>query len=87
VDDWAVELLEAARTGGGDVSSLALARSYWKLNRPAEARREFGAALQQDAAPAAYLKMCIAALDDPPALPQPTTAPIRPLPPAYQVER
>lgn len=32
VNDWAVEMLERARKGGANVSSLALARCYWMLS-------------------------------------------------------
>jgi len=32
VNDWAVEMLERARKGGAQVSSLTLARCYWLLS-------------------------------------------------------
>jgi WD40 repeat protein/predicted Ser/Thr protein kinase len=32
VNDWAVEMLERARKGGAQVSSLTLARCFWKLS-------------------------------------------------------
>lgn len=69
VDAWAVELLEEARSGGADVSSLTLARCYWDLGRPREARREFQQSLSRKEAPADYLNRCIRAIDKAPPAP------------------
>jgi hypothetical protein len=75
-DDWAVELLERARTGGHDVPSLALARCYWRLDRSVDAAREFRRAATRNEAPEAYLQACIAAVELPRApSSQPATAP------------
>ena len=40
LDDWAVDLLERARSLGSDVSPLTLGRSYWNLNELPQARQE-----------------------------------------------
>jgi WD40 repeat protein len=62
-DDWAAKCLEQVRAaGGGTVSPLLMARCYWKLNRVADADREFRAALAAKEAPADYLNLCLAAV-------------------------
>jgi hypothetical protein len=61
-DDWAVTLLEKARAGGAKISSLELARCYWRLDKHPDARREFERALKEQEAPAEYLKLCISAV-------------------------
>jgi eukaryotic-like serine/threonine-protein kinase len=65
IDDWAVESLEKARTGGAAVSNLMLGRCYWNLKRFAEARREFTAAMADanDEGERFYLRMCVEAID------------------------
>jgi WD40 repeat protein/serine/threonine protein kinase len=63
VDDLAVAFLERARTNGAAVSSLQLARCYWKLDRPADAGREFRAAQRRKEAEPAYLSLCIQAIE------------------------
>jgi hypothetical protein len=62
-DDWALMCLERARAGGTAVSPLLLARCYWRLNRTADAQREFRAALAAKEAPADYLNLCLRALE------------------------
>jgi hypothetical protein len=62
VDDWAVQLLEKAARNGADVSSLTLARCYWKLGRLADAAREFRSAIADQEAPKDYLNHCLAAV-------------------------
>jgi WD40 repeat protein/serine/threonine protein kinase len=62
VYDWAAEFLEKARAGGGDVSSLDLARCYWHLDKRDEAAREFQDALRRREAPGDYLAACLAAV-------------------------
>jgi hypothetical protein len=57
-DNAAVNLLERTRAAGADVSPLALARSYWKLGRLGDARREFEVAMGRNEAPPAYLELC-----------------------------
>jgi len=61
-DDWAVECFEKARQNGGDVSSLTLARCYWQLGKPDEAKIEFEKALRRKEAPESYLRMCMDAV-------------------------
>jgi hypothetical protein len=78
VHEWAVELLERARTGGAAVRPLMLARSYWELSGDlppdsklkreeylAAARREFGKALDasKDESEKFYLNLCIGAVE------------------------
>jgi eukaryotic-like serine/threonine-protein kinase len=62
---WAVEFLGRARERGAAVAPLTLARSYWNLNRNADARREFQIALEQSKDPSEqiYLGWCIKAID------------------------
>ena len=75
MDDWAAELLERARAGGtAEVSSLTLARCYWRLDRPADAAREFLRAMRRNEAPAGYLNLCVAAVEHSPTT-RPATAP------------
>jgi WD40 repeat protein len=64
VHDWAAEFFERAREAGGTatVSSVAMARSYWRLNRRHEARREFESALRRNEAPRDYLELCLSAV-------------------------
>jgi len=62
VDNWAVDFLERARKGGFDVSSLTLARCYWRLGKHEDARREFQRAQEHQEAPGPYLKLCMDAL-------------------------
>jgi WD40 repeat protein len=64
VDDWAAPVMVRAREAGARVSAVALARSYWAMNDLAAARREFQAAREAGEAPAAYLNLCIAAIDE-----------------------
>jgi WD40 repeat protein/serine/threonine protein kinase len=63
MDQWAVDFLVRARDGGAAVAPLTLARCYWNLGQPAEARREFQAALDQSKDPGEqrYLGWCIKA--------------------------
>jgi WD40 repeat protein/serine/threonine protein kinase len=75
VDDWALELLEKARANGTGVSSLTLARCSWRLDRMADAAREFRNAMARREAPADYLSLCLAAVTTAQATPQPATAP------------
>ena len=65
IDDWAVESLEKARSGGAAVSNVMLGRCYWNLKRFAEARREFTAAMADanDEGERFYLEMCVEAID------------------------
>jgi len=65
MDDWAIDLLEKARAGGASVSPLMLGRCDWNLNRYADARREYTAALaaSNDPREQIYLQICIQAID------------------------
>jgi WD40 repeat protein len=67
VNDWAVDLLERARTSGADVSPLLLARCYWQLNQREDAGREFQGAMKRNEAPNEYLTLCLKAVTAPPA--------------------
>jgi hypothetical protein len=67
VNEWAVQLLARARADGAKVSSLTLARCYWQLDRRDDAAREFADAVKHDEAPAAYLRLCLAAVSNAPA--------------------
>jgi len=80
VHDWAAEFFERAREAGGDatVSSLALARSYWRLERLDGARREFESALRRNEAPGDYLELCLSAVINPPATTRPASQPAVP---------
>ena len=60
-DAWALECLDRARAAGATVSPLMLARVYWSLDRPADAAREFRAAIANREAPKPYLDLCLAA--------------------------
>jgi hypothetical protein len=62
MDQWAADFYEQARAAGAKVPHLALARSYWKLNRPQDARREFNGAIDDQEAPAEYLSLCLNAV-------------------------
>lgn len=73
-NERAVEMLEAARTNGAAVSSLMLARCYWKLDRLAQAQQEFEVARQKQEAPAAYIDLCLRAIREPAAT-NPATIP------------
>jgi len=70
LDHWAIELLTRAREQGAAVAPLTLARCYWNLDRLAEARQEFQAALEEseDKAERTYLGWCLAAIDTEPQL-------------------
>ena len=59
INDWAVELLEAARADGAEISSLSLARACLKKGDFVTAKREFKFALDQKEAPESYLRLCI----------------------------
>jgi WD40 repeat protein/tRNA A-37 threonylcarbamoyl transferase component Bud32 len=61
VPKWAIPLLEQARAGGAQVSSLALARCYWEIGDAQSAKREFDLALQRNEAPALLIDLCRAA--------------------------
>jgi len=68
--EWAVELLERARSlGDEDVSPLMLGRCYWQMDNLRSARREFESARKLAAGSAgpetsdAYLALCLAGLD------------------------
>jgi WD40 repeat protein/serine/threonine protein kinase len=64
VFDWAADLFEQARANGATVSNLELGRCYWNLNRYADAKREFTAALATSTDPEDqfYLNLCIRAI-------------------------
>ncbi len=67
VDELAVDFLEKARKspteqGQAAVSSLTLARSYWRLNKLPEAEREFRQALANREASQDYLNLCLDAV-------------------------
>jgi WD domain, G-beta repeat len=68
MDHWAVDLLCRARVRGAAVAPLTLARSYWKLSRNGDARREFQIAVEQskDQKELTYLRWCIEAIDTEP---------------------
>ena len=66
--------VKAARTNGAAVSSLMLARCYWKLDRLAQAQQEFEVARQKQEAPAAYIDLCLRAIREPAAT-NPATIP------------
>jgi tetratricopeptide (TPR) repeat protein len=74
---WAAELLEKARGAGVDVSALELGRVYWKKGDYARAAAELEAALAHGEAPAWYLRLCLATVEQerraPP--PQPLAGP------------
>ena len=61
-DEWAVGLLEEARRNTNDVSSLTLARCYWRLGRLGDGAREFRRAIQKKAASSFYLTLCLDAV-------------------------
>jgi len=61
--DWALDLLERARRGGADVSSLTLGRCYWLMNDFTSARREYQSALEKKEAPESYLRLCLSGLE------------------------
>jgi WD40 repeat protein len=62
-DDWAIDCLTRARSGGAAVSPLLLARSYWRAGRAAEAAAEFRNAITAREAPADYLNLCLSAVE------------------------
>jgi hypothetical protein len=62
--EWGAELLERARSAGAPVSSLTLARCYWKMNDFEAASREFTSALERHEAPDAYLRLCLTAVSN-----------------------
>ena len=49
------------------MSALTLARSFWTLDRAADARREFQRAVDEHEVPEPYLRLCLAAVDRSPA--------------------
>ncbi len=61
-DRWAADLLEESAQHGGTISSLMLARCYWRLGRLSDAHRLFGNAIAQKEAPEDYLLLCRAAV-------------------------
>jgi WD40 repeat protein/serine/threonine protein kinase len=63
--DWAIDLLEQARSLGAAVPSLTLARCYWQLNDYESARREFQIALNHKEASQSYLRLCLSAVMKP----------------------
>ena len=56
--DWGVELLTKADAGGAAVSSLQLARAYWRAGRISDAAMAFDRAAASGEAPRTYLKLC-----------------------------
>src|SRR5204863_6509612 len=62
VDDWAADCFERAREMGAPISSLQLARCYWKVGRREDAEREFRLAITGKEAPADYLSACLRAV-------------------------
>jgi WD40 repeat protein len=76
--DWAVDLLEQARSAGGATSPLMLARSYWMLGDAVAARREFEAAAATGEAPGEYVALCIRAAGDGPIAATQPQAPSKP---------
>jgi hypothetical protein len=61
---WAIDFLERARAAGaGGVSALTLGRCYWQQGDIGAARREFRRALEQNEAPAPYLRLCLQRLE------------------------
>jgi WD40 repeat protein/serine/threonine protein kinase len=59
IHNWGAELLESARSGGADVSSLSLARCHWAAGDIAAAKRELRSALARREAPEFYLNLCL----------------------------
>jgi hypothetical protein len=78
MNQWAVESLEKAQAGGVAVSELMLGRCYWKLDRFADAKREFTSVLShsQNQDEQAYLKLCIQVIDADAARPAPQKLPL-----------
>ncbi|MBX3427909.1 MAG: protein kinase [Pirellulales bacterium] len=60
---WAAEELEEARRGGASVSILELARCHWQAENWGAAAGEFRRARLQGEAPATYLDLCLAAVE------------------------
>ncbi len=58
---WAADLLTKARAAGQTISPLMLARCHWQSGNLTAATTEFQKALDQNEAPAAYLRLCISA--------------------------
>ncbi|HEY8749693.1 MAG TPA: protein kinase [Tepidisphaeraceae bacterium] len=60
-NDWAIEQLTTARTGGVKISPLLMARINWRAGRRAQAVREFTQALEEsrDDQERFYLTLCI----------------------------
>jgi tetratricopeptide (TPR) repeat protein len=65
---WAVEAFGKGRACGADVNSVLLAQCLWQVKDREGARREFRRALERGEAPADYLRLCLKALDGPPAI-------------------
>jgi len=65
MNDWAVLMLQQARSAGAHVSALALARAYWHLDDLPHAQLEFENALAASEAPADYLGLCLSAVKTP----------------------
>ena len=61
-DEWAIDCLERARSGGENISPLMLARCYWRLNRLADAAREFQSAAQRKEVSPEFLNLCAGAV-------------------------
>ena len=74
VNDWAIKLLEEARDRGAGVSSLTLARCYWRLDRRADAAREFRNAIAAREQFPDYLNLCLHAAQAGPPSTGPSTA-------------
>jgi WD40 repeat protein/class 3 adenylate cyclase len=64
-DDWAIDLLTQARAAGAEVPSVALGRCYWRSDQRENAAREFRRAIERNEAPAAYLQLCVSAVEHP----------------------
>jgi hypothetical protein len=63
VHDWAADFYEGARVAGGEIPYLDVARSYWRLGRLEDARREFAVAADRGEASPLYLRLCMAAVE------------------------
>jgi tetratricopeptide (TPR) repeat protein len=63
MNDLAIPLLERARKASDAGAALPLARCYWQSSRPRDAAREFRRAIDQNEAPAEYLRLCLQAVE------------------------
>jgi tetratricopeptide (TPR) repeat protein len=61
-EELALAFLEKARKAGGEVSSLELARCYWRLGQRDEAEHALQSAIEAKEAPEDYLRLCLAAV-------------------------